>query len=113
MNESYVSTKLRTAVEDLGAICWKCSDRFHASRPDLAFFFKAECTFIEMKMEDNGPTPLQSDTLNHLSSVGIQTYVGNYYKDTKTLVLKDWITEESVSFKNIKEAAQWLLKLSS
>lgn len=113
MNESYVSTKLRKAVEDLGAGCWKCSDRFHASRPDLAFFFRAECSFVEMKMGNNEPTPLQSDTLNYLSAVGIQTYVGQYYKDTKTLVIRDWITEESNSFKDIKDAAKWLLKLPS
>lgn len=113
MSEADVSTKLRKALVSLGAVSWKLSDRFHASRPDLFFAYEAQCAFIEMKLWPAIPTKLQADTLDELSAVGITTYVGQYLVKINTLNLINWVTRENQSFIDIRESAQWLLKQPS
>lgn len=113
MTETQVSTKLRVALASLGAVCWKVSDRFHASRPDLFLAYQANTTFIEMKLWPEEPTPLQRDTLNELSAVGIETFVGKYDRKLKVLYIIDWITQEKMSFLSILEGAEWLLRRDS
>lgn len=113
MTEAAVSTKLRVALASLGAVCWKVSDRFHASRPDLFFAFAGDTSFIEMKIWPNYPTAAQTDTLNELAAVGIVVYLGYYDKALKTYSVTDWITHEKVYFSTDKEAAKWLLEQRS
>lgn len=113
MNEGYISTKLRTAIEGLGGVCWKTSDRFHASRPDLLFFYNGVCSVLEMKMYPNVPTNLQAYTLHQLVNVKIPTYVGNYNTNTKILWIEEWNTGVCIPFPDIRKAAEWLLKLPS
>lgn len=110
MTEANVSKKLREALVSLGAICWKTSDRFHASRPDLFIAYQVNCAFLEMKLWPNIPTDLQADTLDELSSVGVQTYVGRYDVKLKVLELRCWITNERHVFTDIKGGAAWLLE---
>lgn len=110
MNETSVSTKLRVALAALGAVAWKVSDRFHASRPDLFVAYQSEVFFIEMKIWPNQPTSLQRDTLNELSAVGILTYVGHYDVKLKTLSITNWVTLEKEYFYTYKEASVWLLE---
>lgn len=113
MTEAAVSAKLRLALTALGAVAWKMSDRFHASRPDVWYAFEAGCGFIETKIWPNQPTPAQQDILSEVSAVGIQTYVGVYKKADKSFTLTDWVTKEEVRFNDIREAATWLLKQPS
>lgn len=110
MNEAAVSKKLRESFVSLGAVSWKISDRFHASRPDVFFAFRAECGFIEMKMWPAVPTSLQKDTLNELSAVGMRTYLGQYDKKLKTFKVTDWVTNEVNYFDSAREVATWLLE---
>lgn len=113
MNESYVSRKLRLALVSLGAVCWKTSDRFHASRPDLLLFKDGQCVAIEMKIHPNEPTALQELTLSELSAAGIMTYVIQYNIDhhIKDLCyVMDFNTKiRYVQTNGIKELAKWLL----
>lgn len=113
MNEANVSRKLRVALASLGAVAWKMSDRFHASRPDIFFASGFSTGFIEMKIWPNVPTGLQEDTLNELSAVGVETYMGQYNPSMNVLTIADWMTKDTTSFTDIRKAAEWLLKYRS
>lgn len=111
MNEASVSRKLREAAVSLGAVCWKTSDRFHASRPDLMVFYNGRNIPIEVKVYPNKLTPLQELTLTELYNVGLRVFVATYYPFNKTLLLTEFNYGGPPAFTNLKEAAAWLLKL--
>lgn len=108
--EAYVSRKLKEAFVSEGAVCWKISDRFRASRPDLLFAYHGETGFIETKVWPNTPTALQQLTLLELSAVGINAYEASYDKALKTITITHFVTRERMTFLKIKEAALWLLE---
>lgn len=110
MHESYVSLKLRLALTSLGAEAWKCSDRFHASRPDLLVFHNGKTIAVEAKIHPNKPTPLQDLTLNTLAYQKIDAYVLTYHKLDDEYILAKKLDSLSQRFKDIKAVAQWLLK---
>ncbi len=111
MLESAISTKLRKEMEALGAVVWKVSDRFHASRPDLLVFYDGRCMAIEVKVHPNKPTKLQEHTLIDLFNAGINAYVATYYPLTKTLLITYTNTLVGPTpFFDIRKAAQWLLQ---
>lgn len=110
MNEAVVSKNLRQALVSLGAVCWKVSDRFHASRPDLMIAHRGKCAFLEMKIWPAIPTPLQAHTLSELQAVGIQMFVGQYDKQLKKFSVNRWGTIERHYFDHVKEVSQWLLE---
>lgn len=114
MTEADVSKKLREALASLGAVAWKMSDRFHASRPDL-LVFKDErgAIAIETKIFPNLPTALQKWTLVELMNAGVYTVVATYDKKSKELRITDIKHGTSVWFRDIKESAQWLLRQRS
>jgi hypothetical protein len=113
MTEADVSAKLRVALCEFGAVAWKVSDRFHASRPDLVICHQGRFIAIETKMAPNSPTAAQTFTLTELVGAGAQVYVATYDKRDKTLAILSMYSGSLTSFKTIKEAAQWLLKQSS
>jgi hypothetical protein len=113
MNEAYVSRKLREALEDEGAVCWKLSDRFHAARPDLVSCFLGQFIAIETKILPNAPTKLQEAELVNLSTVDAWCYVVSYEKSSKYLHAYQLISDDTLATPNYKEMARWLLKLPS
>lgn len=113
MTEANVSAKLRVALTELGAVAWKVSDRFHASRPDLVVCHQGRFIAIETKMAPNSPTEAQTFTLTELLQAGAQAYVATYSRRDKTLVLMSMYDGSFTSFKTIKEAAVWLLQRNS
>lgn len=113
MNEAAVSTKLRKELENIGALVWKMSDRFHASRPDLLILHNIVTIYVEVKVHPNSLTPLQSLTLNELNNKGAPCYVGFYYPSSKSFIFTNIRGTCSMPFFSMKEAAQWLLKQSS
>lgn len=113
MTEANVSAKLRVALCTLGAVAWKVSDRFHASRPDLIVCHLGRFIAIETKMAPNKPTPAQTFTLTELVQTGAQVYVATYDKRDKTLAMLLLETGITTTFKTIKEAAEWTLKQNS
>ena len=112
MTEADVSSKLRVALSEAGAVAWKVSDRFHASRPDLVICYGGRFIAIETKMAPNIPTDLQTHTLTDLATHGAQVYVASYFKRDKKLALLDMVSGHVTSFTNIKEAALWIIKQS-
>jgi len=112
MLESKVSQKLRKEFVARGAVCWKMSDRFHASRPDLFVAYKGSVSFIETKVHPNTPTSLQKLTLNELYNVEMRTYIATYYDNCNTLKLEDGAGVQTL-FYDIREAVSWVLKQHS
>lgn len=112
MNESDVSRKVREALQADGAVCWKVSDHFHASRPDLLFIYKGITGYIETKMHPNKPTEMQTFTLVDIASHGAPTYWLSYHKVKRTLTLTDIIAGTEHTFTAYKELSSWLLKPS-
>lgn len=110
MKEAAVSKKLRDLLVSQGAMAWKMSDRFNASRPDLMFFYKGICGAIEVKVHPNKITKLQEHTLNELYNQSIATYVITYFPISKTTLITIFNYGGPPPFITIKEAAEWLLK---
>jgi hypothetical protein len=113
MNEAYVSRKLREALEDEGAVCWKLSDRFHAARPDLVSCFLGQFIAIETKIHPNKLTLLQERELASLALVDAWCYCVTYRPEFKLLVAVQHCSWDAASFSDYKECARWLLKLPS
>lgn len=113
MHEAAVSKKLREALVSLGAVCWKLSDRFHASRPDLIIINNGRTAFIEMKLWPSIPTTLQVHTLDELVENCAWTFLIQYDRATKTFHVQNWFSKEKVYHSSAKEVAKWLLKLLS
>lgn len=113
MKEASVSTKLREALASLGAVAWKVSDRFHASRPDLLVLHNIVTIYVEVKVHPNNVTPAQQHTLDDLANHGAPCYVGTYFPNSKTFIFADMRGTSSMPFFKMKEAAAWLLKLHS
>lgn len=111
MNESSVSAKLRVALVSLGAVVWKLSDRFHASRPDLLIFNAGKCIVAEVKIHPNKPTKLQEFTLTELYNVNIPTYVITYFPNSKSYLVNSYKSGPT-SFTDIRGVTQWLLTSS-
>jgi hypothetical protein len=110
MNESDVSTKLREQMAADGAVCWKHSDRFHASRPDLSFIWKGITGYVEVKVKPNKPTALQTYTLVDIAAHEAPAYLLEYDKKDKTLALTDISAGTMTTFTNYKELSAWLLR---
>lgn len=113
MNEADVSTKLRVALASLGAVAWKVSDRFHASRPDLVICNKGGFIAIEVKIFPALPTELQKWTLVELHNAGAYVTIASYDKKTKNIRITEFSTGNSTTFTDIREAAPWLLRQRS
>ncbi len=110
MNEADVSRKIRLMLEELGAVCWKVSDRFHASRPDLVACHLGRYFAIESKIYPNKATAAQEHELNKIVQAGGAAYVATYNKVSKDLSILDKRTGEPAYFKDIRGAAQWVLR---
>ena len=113
MNEADVSSKLRVALIGAGAKAMKVSDRFHASRPDLFICHLGHFIVIEMKIHPNIPTDAQEYELTDFVEHGASVFTGSYNKLTRVLTLLHLESGTSASFKDYKEAAQWLLNFSN
>lgn len=110
MTEADVSRKLREVLSTFGAVAWKISDRFHASRPDLVVCHLGRFITIETKIYPNKPTALQEHTMTELNNAEAYVVVATYNKESKWLTLLDYGTGHSVAFKDIRGAVQWLLR---
>jgi hypothetical protein len=113
VNEADVSSKLRVALIGAGAKAMKVSDRFNASRPDLFICYLGHFIVIEMKIHPNIPTDAQEYELTDFVEHQASAFVGSYNKLTKLLMLLHLESGTSASFKDYKEAAQWVLNFST
>lgn len=113
MKEAAVSKRLREEFILNGAVAWKISDRFHASRPDLLIIKSIVTIYLEVKVHPNKITKLQEHTLEELWNSGAPTYTATYYPASKSLIYNNLDGTCSMPFFNLKEAALWLLKQNS
>lgn len=111
MNEADISAKLRVMMTTLGAKVWKVSDRFHASRPDLAICHEGRFIVIEVKIYPNVPTKAQLHELHEIIKAGGVAYVATYNKLDKGLTILDVTYGHSTyGHKDIRTCCQWLLR---
>lgn len=113
MNESDVSAKVRIALGKQGAVCWKVSDRFHASRPDLVACYKGQFIAIEMKIYPNDPTLAQDFELKLLAGAGAWAYCVWYSKRTKIYFAKQYPDGQIATFESLEGLTEWLLHFSN
>lgn len=112
MTEADVSTKLRKSLSRFGAVAWKASDRFHASRPDVLVCFIGRFIAIETKIHPNQPTAMQKYTLLELAYAGADVYVASYKKHTKELTLYPiGVETDGFESQDFDEVAKWVLRL--
>lgn len=113
MNESDVTRKLRVMLEELGAVVWKTSDRFHASRPDLVLCHLGRHITVEVKIYPNEPTPAQRHELEKLTQAGGIAYIASFNKLSKYITITDVKHGCSSCFADIRGCIQWLLRQRS
>ena len=113
MNEADVSTKVRVALEEAGAPCWKVSDRFHAGRPDLIACYQGQLIMIEMKIWPNQPTDIQKYELDRFALARAWAYCVWYNKTTREYFATSYPNGPSAQFKSLKDLTEWLLRSSS
>ena len=113
MNEADVSAKIRVKLVEYGAVAWKVSDRFHASRPDLIACYNGQFIAIETKIYPNAPTIAQDYILRELVKAGAQAYCIAYAKRTKLYLTTSYNSGETTSHSSTKDVVAWVLKLSS
>ena len=77
MTESQVTAKLVRQLNNHGYF-WKASDKFRAGIPDVIGVCGGRFAAIEVKIDSNGPTPLQVHTLDqmerHMAYTAVATY---------------------------------------
>ena len=110
MQEAGISRKIREELLANGAVAWKMSDRFHASRPDLLFIYGGVTGYIEVKVYPRNPTPLQERTLNEIVAAGAPAYVVHYCFTPRIYTLKHINAGTTTVFPNHKELTAWLLR---
>ena len=108
MNEADVSTKIRLALVTRGATAWKCSDRFHASRPDLIACYKGQFIALETKIYPKDPTLAQDFILKELARIGAWAYVVWYSIKQKIYFAKSYNSEATATHSSLEDMIEWL-----
>ena len=83
MKETAVVTALLRELK-LHGFFWKASDKFHAGIPDIIGCVNGRFVAIEVKIDSNKPTPLQTHYLRQIEHNGGASYVITYKNKDKT-----------------------------
>lgn len=110
MQEAGISRKIRDEMVVNGAVCWKMSDRFNSSRPDLLFVWRGITGYIEVKIYPRKTTPLQDKTLKELMEAGAPAYSLTYNFKIRKYTLTHINAGTTIVFSNHKELTAWLLQ---
>ena len=105
MIESQLQTKLLKALKPYGWF-YKASDRFRAGIPDVIGCYMGRFIALELKIEPNKPTKLQTYEINAILEKGGTALVVSY--NNKTKLYKSGNEE----FKTIGETVQCILRQS-
>jgi Holliday junction resolvase len=95
MKERVLKAIIKEELEIRGYYVRKINERFSSGFPDLICIKDGRVIFIELKVEDNKPTPLQHNTLMTLAAKGAEAliirqfnnerYVTKYNPDGETM----------------------------
>lgn len=82
MLESNLQSKILKLLKGVGWF-YKASDRYRAGIPDIVGCYKGRFLALELKIEPNRPTPLQTYELNNIYREGGSAHVISYSNKTK------------------------------
>ena len=75
MNEQFIESQLKKAVEASGGLCWKLVCPGTSGVPDRICLMRNRVVFVELKAPGKQPRPIQQRRMNQLHDQGFQTFV--------------------------------------
>lgn len=75
MNEQFIESQLKKAVEASGGLCWKLVCPGTTGVPDRICLMNSRAVFVELKAPGKKPRPIQVRRMNQLRDQGFQTFV--------------------------------------
>ena len=75
MNEQFIESQLKKAVENNGGLCWKLVCPGTSGVPDRICMMNSQAVFVELKAPGQKPRPIQQHRMNQLRDQGFQTFV--------------------------------------
>lgn len=75
MREKYLEQALKTAIENLGGICWKLVSPGTTGVPDRICLKAGRVVFVEVKTQGAKPRPIQNRRMAQLRDQGFQVFV--------------------------------------
>lgn len=75
MREKYLEQALKTAIENLGGICWKLVSPGTTGVPDRICLKSGRVVFVEVKAQGAKPRPIQNRRMAQLRDQGFQVFV--------------------------------------
>jgi len=102
MKESQVVTTLLKLLKQHGFF-WKASDKFHAGIPDIIGCVQGRFVAIEVKIDNNQPTPLQRHYIEKIRKHGGFAEVVTYLNSKRIYRIQNTETTR-------QGAIEWILK---
>lgn len=75
MNEQFIESQLKKAVEASGGLCWKLVCPGTTGVPDRICLMNSRSVFVELKAPGKQPRPIQLRRMNQLRQQGFTTLV--------------------------------------
>ena len=75
MNEQFIESQLKKAVESSGGFCWKLVCPGTTGVPDRICLMNSRSVFVELKAPGKQPRPIQLRRMNQLRQQGFTTLV--------------------------------------
>lgn len=88
-NETKFKNDLKQRFKDADWWFKKICERFHSGFPDILVIKNSDTFYIETKVDNNDPTPLQEKTLKDIAKHGGNALVWRYLnKDKREVILR-------------------------
>ena len=75
MNEQFIESQLKKAVEASGGLCWKLVCPGTTGVPDRICLMNSRAVFVELKAPGKKPRPIQVRRMNQLRQQGFTALV--------------------------------------
>ena len=75
MNEQFIESQLKKAVEASGGLCWKLVCPGTSGVPDRICLMNSQAVFVELKAPGKQPRPIQQRRMNQLRQQGFTALV--------------------------------------
>lgn len=92
-NETKFKNELKQRFKDAGWYFKKICERYHSGFPDILVTKNSDTFYIETKIDNNNPTPLQEKTLKDISRHGGNALLWRYVNKDKSEVILQYTKE--------------------
>ena len=75
MNEQFIESQLKKAIENMGGLCWKLVCPGTTGGPDRICLMRNRAVFVELKAPGKQPRPIQAHRMNQLRQQGFTALV--------------------------------------